>query len=68
MTTDIIQYAFRVEGDKETPCHVSDIKSGDVFYLVTDGKRSALCKATGDAFSSEVNNRLVWSIPHENHK
>lgn len=68
MSDDAIQYAFRVESDKETPCHVSEIKSGDVFYLVTGGKRSALFVATGDAFSSDVNNRLVWSIPHENYK
>jgi hypothetical protein len=60
-----IQYAFRVDDTQETPCHVADIKKGDVFYLVTGGHKSELYKATGDAISSAADGQLHWSIPHE---
>lgn len=60
-----IQYAFRVDDTQETPCHIADIKKGDVFYLVTGGQKSELFKATGDAISNKVNDQLHWSIPYE---
>ena len=62
--TESIQYAFKVTPDEETPCHLSEIKQGDVYYLVVDSKRSELQRATEDAFSSDVNGKSVWSIPH----
>jgi hypothetical protein len=64
MNTDI-HYAFRVDASQETPCHLSEIKKGDVFYFVKGGQKSALMTATEDAFSSEVNGQLLWSIPHD---
>ena len=65
MTGEIIQYAFRVDATRETPCHLSEIKRGDVFYQVNGNTKSELYRATGDAFSSDVNGNTVWSIPHE---
>ena len=62
--TETIQYAFKVTEDEETPCHLSEIKKGDVYYLVVDSKRSELLKATEDAFNSNVSGKSVWSIPH----
>lgn len=60
-----IQYAFRVDADEETPCHLSEIKKGDVFYLIQGAKRSELLRATENAYEAVVNERPVWSIPHE---
>jgi hypothetical protein len=60
-----IRYAFRIDRDTETPCHISELKNGDVFYMVQGGQKSNLLIATGDAFSSDVNGQLLWSIPHE---
>lgn len=38
--------------EKETglvPCHPSDVRKGDTFYLITDGKRGPISKALRDA-------------------
>ena len=60
-----VQYAMRVTGDSEIPCHLSEIKQGDVYYQIDGAQKSELFRATGNAFSSDVNNQQVWSIPHE---
>lgn len=62
--SECIQYAFRIEAGKETPCHLSEIKKDDVYYLVVDARKSELFKATDNAFGAEVNGKWVWSIPH----
>ena len=62
--SDSIQYAYRVDSDKETPCHLSEIKKGDLFYLVVDAHKSDLLRATGDAFSSNINDKNSWSVLH----
>lgn len=59
-----IQYAYRIDSDKETPCHLSEIKKGDVFYWVVDAHKSELLQATDDAFNSDVNDKNSWSVPH----
>lgn len=60
-----IRYAFRIDSDAETPCHISDLKEGDVFYMVSQGTKSELLQATGAPFTETINHQLVWSIPHE---
>jgi len=62
--SESIQCAYRVDSDKETPCHLSEIKKGDLFYWVVDAHKSDLLQATGDAFSSNVNDKDIWSVPH----
>lgn len=59
-----IHYAYRIDSDKETVCHLSEIKKGDVFYLIVDAHKSELLRATGDAFNSNVNDKNIWSVPH----
>lgn len=66
--SESFQYAFRIDADKEIPCHLSEIKKGHIFYLVTNASKSELFKASEDAFSTEVNGKLIWSIPHEMHQ
>jgi hypothetical protein len=60
-----VQYAFRITDTSETPCHLSEIKKGDVYYQVSGADKSELLIATGDAFATEVNHQMLWSIPHE---
>lgn len=62
---DSIQYAYRIDTDRETPCHLSEIKKGDVFYWVRNAHKSELLKATADAFTTIVNGNEIWSVPHE---
>lgn len=62
---ELFQYAYRINADKETPCHLREIKKGDVFYLMSNATKSELRKATEDAFCTVVNKDLVWSIPYE---
>jgi len=65
---DLIQYAFRIDDNRETPCHLSEIKKNDVFYLVTGGKKSELFIAIDNAFNSVVNGQQIWSIPREEYE
>jgi len=62
--SDAIQYAYRIDSEKETPCHLSEIKKGDVYYWVVGSHKSDLLEATGDAFSVDVNDKKIWSVPH----
>lgn len=64
-TLSSVQYALRITDDSEIPCHLSEIKQGDVYYQINGAQKSELFRATADAFPSEVNKQLVWSIPHE---
>lgn len=63
--SSFIQYAFRVDDKTETPCHLSSIKKGDVFYRVDGCQKSDLMIATDDAFSSVLDDQTVWSVPSE---
>lgn len=63
--SELIKYAYRIDSDRETPCHLSEIKKGDVFYLMVGASRSELHRATDDAFIAHVNDNETWSIPHE---
>lgn len=60
-----IRFAFRIDSDAERPCHISDLKEGDVFYMVSQGTKSELLQATGAPFTEIVNHQVVWSITHE---
>lgn len=60
-----VQYAMRITDLDEVPCHLSEIKKGDVYYLVRGAEKSPLFVATGDAFMTDVNRQPLWSIPHE---
>lgn len=57
--------------EKETglvPCHPSDVREGDTFYLVVDGKRHPPSKALKDAVpasSTEVGYPQQWHIESE---
>ena len=66
--SETIQYAYRVDDATETPCHLSEIKKGNVFYFVNGSEKSALMIATADAFYTELNEQPVWSIPHEKYE
>lgn len=66
--SDLIQYAFRIDAQTETPCHLSDLKKSDVFYMVDGVHKSDLLIATDDAFSSVVNETTVWSVPSEKYE
>lgn len=60
-----IRYAFRIDQFAETPCHLSELNKGDVFYLISQGTKSELLRATGAPFTEIINHQEVWSIPHE---
>lgn len=47
---------------------MSDLKKGDVFYMVDGAHKSDLLIATDDAFSSVVNETTVWSVPSEKYE
>ncbi|QEY16058.1 hypothetical protein D0C16_08725 [Cellvibrio sp. KY-GH-1] len=66
--SESITYALKViPDDKEIPCHLSELKKDDLFYLVQASKKSELLVATDNAFQSNVNGQTIWSIPHEAH-
>ncbi len=66
--SESITYALKVTPDeKEVPCHLSELKKHDIFYLVQASKKSERLVATGDAFQSDVNGQTIWSVPHEIH-
>lgn len=47
---------------------VCEVAIGDVFYLVANGKQGSVCRATGKAYSQEIDGELVWhieSVPYE---
>lgn len=63
--SESIDYAFKVTADDEVPCHLSEIKKGDQFYLVHNKTKSDLFTATDDAFQTNLNGEMIWSVPHE---
>ncbi|WP_191968667.1 hypothetical protein [Cellvibrio sp. KY-GH-1] len=65
--SESISYALKITGDEEIPCHLSELKRDDLFYLVQASKKSKLLIATDDAFQSDVNGQTIWSVPHEIH-
>lgn len=64
MSNDDIQVAFVVEGDDQRICTISEIKKDDVFYLVINGTRGDLMRATS---SAQIKNRQwqVEGVPYE---
>ncbi len=60
-----IEFAMRIEDDGEVPCHLSDLKKGNIYYLIRGTEKSPLYLATGDAVATDVNHQPLWSIPHE---
>lgn len=52
-----------IPGSQDIPCHVADLKKGDQFYRVADGKRSELQTAITDPFQLE--DKQSWSIESE---
>ena len=48
--SDSIQIAFKCNHTPPEICTLSEIKKGDIYFLVSDGKRSDLMKATSDAY------------------
>ncbi len=52
--------AFIQRNENFVPSHVSEIKKGDTFYLVTNGQPSDFFTADDDSFLNEDNQ---WSIP-----
>lgn len=65
--SESISYALKVANDKEIPCHLSELKKDDLFYLVQASTKSKLLIAIDDAFQSDVNGQTIWSVPHEIH-
>lgn len=66
--SESITYALKVApNDKEIPCHLSELKKDDLFYLVQASKKSELLIATDNPFQSNVNGQMIWSVPHEIH-
>ena len=63
--SESIQYAYRIDTDRETPCHLCEIKKGNVFYWVRNSHKSELLRATADAVSTIENGNVIWSVPHE---
>lgn len=60
-----IKIAFIKKNESFIPSHVSEIKGGDVYYLVTDGKPSKNFTATRDAFLDAQENWEVSGTPAE---
>lgn len=56
---DTITIAFIKRNGTFVPSHMSDIKSGDHFYLVSDGKPSTHQMASSDAHLDKDNQ---WSV------
>lgn len=50
ITEDSIQIAFNCNQTPHQICTISEIKKGDIYFLVTDGKRGDLMKANSDAY------------------
>ncbi len=55
------QIAFKCNEHPSQVCSVSDLKKGDIFYLVTNGKKGDLMKAT----SNPVWAKNRWEIQGE---
>ena len=47
---DSIQIAFKCNETPHVICTLSEIKKGDIYFLVTDGKRGDVMKADTDAY------------------
>jgi hypothetical protein len=62
----MLQFALLLgTGWRETPCHISELKKGDVFYMVTDGAKGELRVATALPYSSQVDGDILWRIDSE---
>jgi|TARA_R100000935_G_C2774940_1_gene139204 hypothetical protein len=58
-----ITVAFKETELGMRPCHPSNICRGDIFYLVEDGVKGPLRKATGNAHEVPGTYREKWNIP-----
>jgi len=58
MTSESFTIAFIKKDDQFIPSHVSEIKTNDIYYLLTDKTPTKHMKATQDA-SLDANNKWV---------
>lgn len=56
------QIAFRCNEQPSQVCLVSELKKGDIFYLVTDGAKSDLMRAINDSQIKKINGVEQWHI------
>ena len=58
-----ITVAFKETETGMRQCHPSNIQRGDIYYLVVDGVKGPLLKATASAQTTPGVYRESWEIP-----
>lgn len=58
-----ITVAYKETETGMRPCHPSKIQRNDIYYLVVDGVKGPLLKATASAEASSGAYREKWKIP-----
>lgn len=60
-----VAYKLNQEDNRFSPCHIKDIRKGDLFYLVTDGVSTDICSASSNAYYKFDNGDATWIVESE---